>query len=751
MHLRKIHLVGIVGLYLFYSSLNAEENIIGLKMPYPEEGVLLGQGWNSIEQKGAPGICVEIDEHGLESNSFTTNARQLITKHSLFKDSAFSVSASYANGGFSASGSVEKKKSFKFNSDKFYFHLSFVSNHAGTFALPKGTSPDGSDTRLFSEFSKNSDKASEIFQTRVANHISENKIYSSGIFTLSEKAQKYITDKEFDEFYEKCGSGFVSTIYRGAKLDFVISSASDSVEKNESLAASMKASGFGGSVSGAYSNSKKEVNSEEEIKTEVFQEGGIPVGPPKTIDEIKQIYENIDSLLVDPRAYLVNVTPYSSFIDENLKFDSIHRSLVFLSEYNLASRSVLDTANEIYQQLLSVSLGQEESSDYSSVLVEAISSGRSAEDYMKELIEEISIHVEFIELIIRQCRRSPEKCSNINNLISEVSSNLNISEYVQYQKLKSTLTESSYARDYFRIIANYAANNVISLGDAQDRKDYIEKLDSITLVNGQTLKEFLLDDEFNARIFSQHVLLPSYTGVLPKPPEVNESEQARAQEIDNAGKERSLMRSVHRALGLHEVYPDDIKMQIDEDFDRINLTSDIHVDRIANISSILEEYDGIASFEQMDERFYQKMYSLLARLPFPDVQFPLGVISTKSSSSSKTSDTSNSYVTTKTTTKVAVPSPLQTSILENPQVVYKASLLKYRLLPVWVEYCSGSMTNVMCPTLTTLESYGNIEIDEERIKNNLADTLSYKVITVTEKEEWKDHCDWRGRTNQCPR
>ena len=85
---------------------NSEKIFRGLaRYPYPNDGVEIGQGWDSFSEKGTPSRCVEVIEVPIESSAFESNTSEIMSTYSLMKSQSLQAKLSGSLGGFSGGGS----------------------------------------------------------------------------------------------------------------------------------------------------------------------------------------------------------------------------------------------------------------------------------------------------------------------------------------------------------------------------------------------------------------------------------------------------------------------------------------------------------------------------------------------------------------------------------------------------------------------------------------------------------------------
>ncbi len=283
--------------------------------PYPVDGALLGQGWDSYLERPTTGGCVVVEERRLERSRFTSNLVETKSTSSLVESKSLAVSAAYSGFLFSASGSLDKSSSRKINADALHFLFTFEAETGSTFAVGRDTTPIMSfDDTPFKELvdATDSDTAEDIL---VAWRLDRPDVYAGSSVTLTTEAQKLLDQGGLD-FRRRCGDGFVSAIHRGTKIDFLVTYNSSSRAEQEAFRAELASKGFGVRLSATGTGSTEAKVVDKKILISIDQEGGVPIAPPadagQPLDRISSIYNDPSLLISSPTAYRVTVTPYSA-------------------------------------------------------------------------------------------------------------------------------------------------------------------------------------------------------------------------------------------------------------------------------------------------------------------------------------------------------------------------------------------------------------------------------------------------------
>jgi len=187
---------------------------------YPDDGVVIGQGWDSFSERGTASRCVDVIEVPIETSSFSNDFKEIKSTFSLFKKQTISIAASGSYGGFSGSGSYSSKKSHKLDTEKINLLYEFRSNIAGTRAI--GLPEKGPATsNIITEISRN--KGFQILKEAPQVSVVDSLLLqplpaTSYQIKLSDSARKFASSNDSKGFRAICGDGFVSAIQRGTEV-----------------------------------------------------------------------------------------------------------------------------------------------------------------------------------------------------------------------------------------------------------------------------------------------------------------------------------------------------------------------------------------------------------------------------------------------------------------------------------------------------------------------------------------------------
>ncbi|WP_175952382.1 hypothetical protein [Burkholderia sp. BCC0405] len=251
-----------------------------LVFPYPSEGVVLAQGFDSALGRKVGGVCVRGTEATLPSAAASLEFRYIFDKEQLFNDLTTSASASYGGIGFGVSVSSN-----------------FVSN----------TDLDNSNTYILG--STIVDKGGK----QLAPTANPKQANGEQYIWLADDALALLKKNNFPEFRRRCGDSFVGTIRSGGRYDALYQQTTSDFNKSTNFGLSISAHGWGGSGSFSYSNTVRSAISQNGVTVRDLQIGGDLSSMPTTPTDVTG---KLVSFAGFPEAeavpYQIIVTPYQT-------------------------------------------------------------------------------------------------------------------------------------------------------------------------------------------------------------------------------------------------------------------------------------------------------------------------------------------------------------------------------------------------------------------------------------------------------
>jgi hypothetical protein len=321
--------------------------------PYPPSGVQVGEGWDSISERGTTASCVAVDAVPLEQASYDTEVQQIQSTYDLATKVTTSVSASYKGFGVGASAAFNSSGETDVHSDDQNFLFTFESEFGSTFAVAAGSA----DSKQFEVTAQtqalmNAAKGADTQDNILAAIIGRPTHFKGGVISLTPDAAALLkNDPTGGQFLRACGDGFVAAVHRGARIFLLLTQRYASQEQKDVLAASLSASGYGAAASASYSASSSTSTKLNTLTYRSFQQGGVP-SAPKALSpgatgsfDVNTILPTADQLTSNPTAFQVVVVPYSDLGSVNV--GSSPTALAELGNYYLALNDLWTLVGDI--------------------------------------------------------------------------------------------------------------------------------------------------------------------------------------------------------------------------------------------------------------------------------------------------------------------------------------------------------------------------------------------------------------------
>jgi K+-transporting ATPase c subunit len=372
--------------------------------PYPPDGAVIGQGWDSFKERATQAQCVAVTEVAIESDSFDTDVEEIKSTFSLLKEQSMSASIGGSFGGFGASGSVSSSSSHKLETDfenvLFSFNASVGSSRAvgvGGQGEPFALSMLNSDTRKFIGQAQPASQAL-IFQALAQ----EPRPRRGSEVELTPAALGWLSG-DISTFQRVCGDGFVSAIHRGTRVHVLATYQSRSEQEKSSFSASLAASGFGASASANMSSVMDQATLDKNTRYTISQQGGIPFGPPKSFDELAKMFTKTENFIERPAAFAVTLTPYSTVANypSGVVLQSPER-LKRLGDYYIVLSDLYGLSSDALEYALNSTLA----SPYDPQVVDAY----GGVQHLRAIKDAIHSDLKMLEVGITDCYRNRSGC-----------------------------------------------------------------------------------------------------------------------------------------------------------------------------------------------------------------------------------------------------------------------------------------------------------------------------------------------------
>jgi hypothetical protein len=378
------------------------------QFPYPTDGVVIGQGWDSFTERGTQAQCVAVTEVAIESNSFDTSVEEIKSTFSLVKDQSMSASLGGSFGGFGGSGSVSSTTSHKLETDFSNVLFSFNASIGSTRAIGIGGAGDpfgfsALDSRGVEVLEK-SEPAAQSYAYQIL--AQEPRPRRGSEVELTPAALALLTAGDTPKFQRVCGDGFVSAIHRGTRVHVLATFQSRSEKDKSSFAASLEAKGFGVSASGSMSSALEQTVFDSKTRYSISQQGGIPFAPPTKIDDLSSMFLKTENFIERPAAFAITITPYSNVVNYPLEtgLESPTR-LKRLGDYYVVLSDLYKLTSEILQYASNPALA----SPYDPKVIEAYGGVK----HLREVKDAIHRDLKLLETGITACYRNRSGCDEV--------------------------------------------------------------------------------------------------------------------------------------------------------------------------------------------------------------------------------------------------------------------------------------------------------------------------------------------------
>ena len=301
-------------------------------LPYPEDGITLGQGFDILRNQKTPAVCVDyvpVEDAGLET-SYNTSTLNSFTD--VFSSLDIRSSGALDMSIFRASSKLQFANQIKTTSidERFMFNANIL--RGALYASPQRS-----------------------FKRGVTHPNSQSE------HTIQDSTPPRVTfRRDLDGiadfvFSTQCGHGFVSAIVTGIELNVIITTLKETSEHFAKLSGSLKLEALEGLIkgSGSIEGSSDAVKSMESFQLNSFILGGEQYSLPTTMEKLRDFVVALPSLVDQhPRPVRIAVTPYSA-ITTGGGFGVFHNASTLrqLIYSHFAAREARDRISSILEDL----------------------------------------------------------------------------------------------------------------------------------------------------------------------------------------------------------------------------------------------------------------------------------------------------------------------------------------------------------------------------------------------------------------
>ncbi|MFT4047670.1 MAG: hypothetical protein QM661_13390 [Solimonas sp.] len=223
--------------------------------------VELGYGWDIERAQKKSQVCVVFNKKQDDYNDVSLNYDTVVDNESLTRTLDVSVSASYKALAGSGSASASSSNQYKFSTSSTYLAVLAEVIRAPMFAAPVGAEA-------------------------VATNEKTQAYVTGGMVEFTSKALKLVNEGKLQQFYDQCGTGFVSVIVPGARLRGVLEARATSTDERNQFNETASGGGGGASLSASLQSTLAKFNSESRLNVNVSGLGGNDQSTATTLDTL---------------------------------------------------------------------------------------------------------------------------------------------------------------------------------------------------------------------------------------------------------------------------------------------------------------------------------------------------------------------------------------------------------------------------------------------------------------------------------
>lgn len=265
---------------------------------YPEAGVVLGQGYNLLNDQTTYGTCVNFVPVQDPSQEISYNFNEVTSTTDIKSKLNISASGSLKMAILKASARLQFLTDEKFNLETKKFHLQVNVVNSAAFAAPSPSYKVGARNIGISEIvpALNDDDAAEEFD------ISD---LVNGSIEISAEDKENVS---------KCGHGFVAAVVSGASLDAFITYTNSDSKSLTDIQGGLEADIAGiFTVKGSLESRQEHDRLQKSTNIRVFKSGGVGSAISYDYDSLKSSLSQITTDAVSsPKPIRIGIVPYSA-------------------------------------------------------------------------------------------------------------------------------------------------------------------------------------------------------------------------------------------------------------------------------------------------------------------------------------------------------------------------------------------------------------------------------------------------------
>lgn len=275
---------------------SGKENVFppSRNVDFPEYGVVLGQGWDSVTDKPTPSTCISFSHREVGGQTAHVENKRIFEsdtlRHEVGQSYSASAKASFGIGGGGASYKQEFLNTSEVNNQFVNLLVKAEVQNGAEFVSPDGTPKGIIELTGF---------AQEIVKPKSRGFLAQVK-------------------PDINEFVRQCGDSFVSSIQRGASLfalyQFASKTKSDSEKKTTTIDVNGSYMAFSGSASTSNSDTKSAISKNEVTGLKYMHTAHRGLHLPNNEESIASSIASLGSALdlKDAAPYKVTLVRYDS-------------------------------------------------------------------------------------------------------------------------------------------------------------------------------------------------------------------------------------------------------------------------------------------------------------------------------------------------------------------------------------------------------------------------------------------------------
>ncbi|WGW04213.1 hypothetical protein [Tropicibacter oceani] len=297
--------LGLVGV----SPAAAQGNQDLIWIDYPEQGVVLGQGYNLVTDEPTQGVCVDFVPVQDPSQEVTYRFEEVTSHSTINASSRIHASGSLKMALVKASAKLDFYSKENFSIDTSKFLLTANVTNSSLFAGPSFAYKMGASLPGIATLPDTLKEAATNGITRAAAPTTEGE--NTGVKFKNVALRNNI---------KHCGQGYIAAIVSGAQVDAFLTFTKSDAESVAEIKAGIKAT-IGGifSVSGSFAQNQQAIERSERTEVNVYRSGGRAAAIAYDLPGLRTSLQQLPvDAAANPKPIRIAVIPYSKLDDSPL-------------------------------------------------------------------------------------------------------------------------------------------------------------------------------------------------------------------------------------------------------------------------------------------------------------------------------------------------------------------------------------------------------------------------------------------------